>query len=92
MRPKGAATELDQRRRSAMALLQEGKTQVAAAKALGTSEASGSPTGLGKPPATLLVRYTRVKALDCSRILTSALPEYPCAKARVVIGNCGLAP
>ena len=42
MRPKGIAAELEQRRRQAIAFLQEGKTQVAVAKALGTSEASVS--------------------------------------------------
>ena len=42
MRPKGTAAELEQRRRQAIALLQEGKTQVAVAKALDTSEASVS--------------------------------------------------
>jgi transposase len=42
MRPKGTAVELERRRRQAMALLQEGKTQAAVAEAIGTSEASVS--------------------------------------------------
>ena len=42
MRPKGTAAELERRRRRAIALLNEGKTQVAVAEALGTSEASVS--------------------------------------------------
>ena len=42
MRPKGTAAELERRRRRAMALLREGKTQAAVAKAIGTSEASVS--------------------------------------------------
>lgn len=42
MRPKGTAAELERRRRRAIALLEEGKTQAAVAEALGTSEASVS--------------------------------------------------
>ena len=42
MRPKGTAAELERRRRQAIALLEEGKTQAAVAEALGTSEASVS--------------------------------------------------
>jgi transposase len=42
MRPKGSAAELERRRRQAIALLQQGKTQAAVAESLGTSEASVS--------------------------------------------------
>lgn len=42
MRPKGTAAELERRRRQAIALLEEGKTQAAVAESLGTSEASVS--------------------------------------------------
>jgi transposase len=42
MRPRGSAAELERRRRRAVALLQQGKTQAAVAEAVGTSEASVS--------------------------------------------------
>ena len=42
MRPKGTAAELQRRREKAIALLDQGQTQAAVAKVLGTSEASVS--------------------------------------------------
>ena len=87
MRPKGTAAELERRRRQAIALLEEGKTQAAVAEALGTSEASvsrwreayeqGGETALAAKATTLVFVHNhpdgKVEPSEFDKTLTRSL-------------------